>query len=105
MRIRSFPFDTPVLEFLKAHETLFVVEQNLGAQLRALLTIETGFPRDRMMSLLDYGGLPLTAGFVVSSVLGHFEAAGHVAVASAGNGNSPNGAAAAASATDSGSTR
>jgi 2-oxoglutarate/2-oxoacid ferredoxin oxidoreductase subunit alpha len=105
MRVRSFPFDTPVLEFLEAHETLFVVEQNRDAQLRALLTIETGFPRDRMISVLDYGGLPLTAGFVVASVLGHFEAAGHAALATTGNGTSSNGAAATASATESGSTR
>jgi 2-oxoglutarate ferredoxin oxidoreductase subunit alpha len=68
MRIRSFPFDKPVLDFLESHERVFVVEQNRDAQLRALLTIETGFPRDSMTAVLDYAGLPLTAKVVVDAV-------------------------------------
>ena len=71
MRIRGFPFDTPVTDFLNAHDTLFVVEQNRDAQLRSLLTIETGVPRDRMTPVLDYGGLPLTARVVVDAVSRH----------------------------------
>ena len=34
MRIGRFPFDAPVREFLDAHATIFVVEQNRDAQLR-----------------------------------------------------------------------
>jgi hypothetical protein len=34
-----------------------------------LLAIETGVARDRMSSVLDYGGLPLTADRVVRGVL------------------------------------
>ncbi len=69
MRIRGFPFDAPVREFLDAHPTTFVVEQNRDAQLRSLLAIETGKPRDEMTSVLDYGGMPLTAGKVVGAVM------------------------------------
>jgi 2-oxoglutarate ferredoxin oxidoreductase subunit alpha len=71
MRIRGFPFDQPVTDFLNAHETVFVVEQNRDAQLRSLLAIETGIPRDRMTPVLDYGGLPLTARVVVDAVTAH----------------------------------
>jgi 2-oxoglutarate ferredoxin oxidoreductase subunit alpha len=71
MRIRGFPFDAIVTEFLTTHETLFVVEQNRDAQLRALLTIETGVPRDHMIPVLDYGGLPLTADRVITGVTTH----------------------------------
>src|SRR5258708_3191168 len=46
MRIRAFPFDAPVRAFLDAHSVNFVVEQNRDAQLRSLLAIETGMPRD-----------------------------------------------------------
>jgi 2-oxoglutarate ferredoxin oxidoreductase subunit alpha len=74
MRIRAFPFGRAVRRFLDAHETLFVVEQNRDAQLRALLAIETGLARDRMTSVLDYGGLPLTAEAVVGQVTHHLEA-------------------------------
>jgi len=45
------------------------VEQNRDGQLRTLLAIETGVARDRMTSVLDYGGLPLTADRVVNGVL------------------------------------
>ena len=45
----------------RSHEQIFVVEQNRDAQLRSLLTLETGVARDRMTPVLDYGGLPLTA--------------------------------------------
>ena len=68
MRIRAFPFDAPVRAFLDAHSVNFVVEQNRDAQLRSLLAIETGMPRDAMVPVLDYGGLPLTAHCVVNAV-------------------------------------
>ena len=71
MRIRAFPFAESVAGFLEAHHTVFVVEQNRDAQLRALLAIETGTPRDAMIPVLDYGGMPLTAGVVVDAVASH----------------------------------
>src|SRR5436309_2963918 len=61
MRIKAFPFSSVVSEFIESHERCFVVEQNRDAQLRSLIQIETGIARDRMTSILDYGGLPLTA--------------------------------------------
>jgi 2-oxoglutarate/2-oxoacid ferredoxin oxidoreductase subunit alpha len=73
MRIRGFPFDAPVAEFINQHEVVFVVEQNRDAQLRSLLTIETGIPRDHMIPVLDYGGLPLSAERVVAAVTKHLE--------------------------------
>jgi 2-oxoglutarate ferredoxin oxidoreductase subunit alpha len=69
LRIRGFPFARSVHEFLASHRQLFVVEQNRDAQLRAMLAIETGVARDRMTAVLDYGGLPLTAPFVVDAIL------------------------------------
>jgi 2-oxoglutarate/2-oxoacid ferredoxin oxidoreductase subunit alpha len=75
MRIRGFPFNETVTEFLNEHEAVFVVEQNRDAQLRAMLAIETGVPRDHMIPILDYGGLPLTAKRVVSAVTAHLQGA------------------------------
>jgi 2-oxoglutarate ferredoxin oxidoreductase subunit alpha len=74
MRIKAFPFSSRVAEFIESHERCFVVEQNRDAQLRSLIQLETGIARDRMTSLLDYGGLPLTADFVVAEVTRHMEA-------------------------------
>ena len=70
MRIRGFPFGPGVQAFLDGHERLYVVEQNRDAQLRSLLAVELGVPRDRMTPVLDYGGLPLTAAVVVEAVQG-----------------------------------
>ena len=71
MRIKAFPFGTSVKEFIDAHAIVFVVEQNRDAQLRSLLAIELGVPRDNMISVLDYGGMPLTSKVVVNAVSNH----------------------------------
>ncbi|HEY6219505.1 MAG TPA: 2-oxoacid:acceptor oxidoreductase subunit alpha [Gemmatimonadaceae bacterium] len=68
MRIKAFPFGPQVKEFVEAHERCIVVEQNRDGQLRTLIAIETGIARDRMDSVLDWGGLPLTAPLVVREV-------------------------------------
>ncbi len=68
MRIRGFPFDEPVEAFLQEHTINFVIEQNRDAQLRALLLLETGIAKDKLHSLLVYGGFPLSACSVVDLV-------------------------------------
>lgn len=65
MRVRAFPFAPSVRTFVESHERCHIVEQNRDGQLRTLLAIETGVARERMSSILDYGGLPLTADRVV----------------------------------------
>jgi 2-oxoglutarate ferredoxin oxidoreductase subunit alpha len=68
MRIRGFPFPDSVEEFLQKHDVNFIVEQNRDAQLKTLLTIETGVSKDRLSSILAYGGFPLSARSVVEKV-------------------------------------
>jgi 2-oxoglutarate ferredoxin oxidoreductase subunit alpha len=72
-----------VRAFIDAHERCYVVEQNRDGQLRSLLALETGIARDRMTSILDYGGLPLTADRVVRGVL---EGEGHLNIPAYANG-------------------
>jgi 2-oxoglutarate/2-oxoacid ferredoxin oxidoreductase subunit alpha len=76
LRVRAFPFAASIGEFLKSHSQVFVVEQNRDAQLRSLLTLETGVARDRMTPVLDYGGLPLAAERVVRAVTSQTVGAG-----------------------------
>lgn len=71
MRVRGFPFAADVKEFIDRHDKNFVIEQNRDAQLRSLLAIELGIPRDAMIAVLDYGGMPLTAKVVVDAVASH----------------------------------
>jgi 2-oxoglutarate ferredoxin oxidoreductase subunit alpha len=68
MRVRSFPFGPEVEEFLAAHSTLFVVEQNRDAQLKSLLTLETAVEKSKLRSILHYSGLPISSTCIVEGV-------------------------------------
>jgi 2-oxoglutarate ferredoxin oxidoreductase subunit alpha len=68
MRVRAFPFGQEVEDFLASHERLFVIEQNRDAQLRSLLTIETQVSKDKLRSVLVYGGFPLSSRHVVDAI-------------------------------------
>ena len=75
MRVRSFPFGEDVARFLDEHQVTFVVEQNRDAQLRSLLTLETGTPIDKLESVRYYGGFPMSAHHVISGVKARLEKA------------------------------
>jgi len=68
LRVRGFPFGRAVEAFLDEHDVLYVVEQNRDAQLRSLLALETGVSKDKLRSVLSYGGFPLSAGTVVDAI-------------------------------------
>ncbi len=68
LRVRGFPFGAEVEEFLAAHQTIFVVEQNRDAQLRSLLTLETTVDKKRLRSILHYNGSPMPASCIVDGV-------------------------------------
>jgi 2-oxoglutarate ferredoxin oxidoreductase subunit alpha len=74
LRVRGFPFHHSVEEFLYAHDLCFIVEQNRDAQLRSLLTLETCVPKNRLRSILAYGGFPLSARDVVDGIMTQLEA-------------------------------
>ena len=75
LRVRAFPFGDEVRRFLEAHEVNFIVEQNRDAQLRSLVTLETGMAVDRLESVRYYGGFPMSAHHVVSGVKAKLERA------------------------------
>lgn len=83
LRVRGFPFNRTVAEFLEHHDKVFVVEQNRDAQLRNLLAIETGCPMGKMASITYYGGQPLSKGHVLEGLAPHLEGAHHRATATA----------------------
>src|SRR5580765_5060016 len=69
LRVRGFPFGEVVERFLANHDFCFVVEQSRDAQLRSLLTLETSVPKDKLRSVLVYGGFPLSAKHVIDAIL------------------------------------
>jgi 2-oxoglutarate ferredoxin oxidoreductase subunit alpha len=74
MRIRGFPFGEAVEQFLDSHEFTFVVEQNRDAQLKSMLLLETKVQKDKLRSVLVYGGFPLSARRVVDAIDKQIEA-------------------------------
>jgi 2-oxoglutarate/2-oxoacid ferredoxin oxidoreductase subunit alpha len=69
LRVRGFPFGEIVEKFLADHDFCFVVEQSRDAQLRSLLTLETSVPKEKLKSVLVYGGFPLSSRHVVQGIL------------------------------------
>src|SRR5258708_25575735 len=69
MRIRGFPFAAEVQQFLESHGVNFVIEQNRDAQLKSLLTLETGIAKDKLRSVRVYGGFPLSSLNVVQEIV------------------------------------
>jgi len=73
LRVRGFPFNQTVDDFLAAHDRVFVIEQNRDEQLRKLLLIETDCPKEKLASITYYGGQPLSKGHVLGGLAEHIE--------------------------------
>ncbi|MFN5577216.1 MAG: 2-oxoacid:acceptor oxidoreductase subunit alpha [Bacteroidota bacterium] len=68
LRIKSFPFDQIAIDFLQNHKYIFVVEQNRDAQMKSLIMIELGISAEKLISVLNYDGLPITATNIVHQI-------------------------------------
>jgi len=68
LRIRGFPFAKEVLDFIAAHEQVFVVEQNRDAQLRTLIVTEGGVDPAKLVPVLHYDGTPITERFITGAI-------------------------------------
>ena len=68
LRVRGFPFSDSVIDFIAAHETVFVVEQNRDAQLRTLIMNEGAIDPAKLTAILNYDGAPITARFITAEI-------------------------------------
>jgi len=70
LRLRAYPFTAELLEFVRRHERVYVVDQNRDGQLLMLMRMEMA-PEDiaRLRSIRYYGGLPLDARTVTDEVI------------------------------------
>ena len=73
-RIRAFPFDSGVEAFIRDHEKIFVVEQNRDGQMRQLLVNELQVDPARLIPVLYYAGLSISADEIHSQISKHFSA-------------------------------
>ena len=68
LRIRAFPFDDSIADFVASHDHVFVVEQNRDAQLKMLLVNECGLDPAKLTSVLHYDGTPITERFITREI-------------------------------------
>jgi 2-oxoglutarate ferredoxin oxidoreductase subunit alpha len=68
MRVRGFPFSKEVEDFIEAHERVFVIEQNRDAQLRSMLMMECDIAPQKLQSVLEIDGMPITAKKIRESI-------------------------------------
>jgi 2-oxoglutarate ferredoxin oxidoreductase subunit alpha len=68
LRVRAFPFADDVVDFINAHEQVFVVEQNRDAQLQKMMVNECAIDPARFISVLHFDGTPITARFITKAI-------------------------------------
>jgi 2-oxoglutarate/2-oxoacid ferredoxin oxidoreductase subunit alpha len=71
LRLKAFPFTAEVEEFIGTHHTVFVIEQNRDAQMRSLLINELQCNPGKLVPVLNYDGMPITAHAIVSQISKH----------------------------------
>ncbi len=68
MRLKAFPFNKTVEDFINTHEKVFVIEQNRDGQMRTLLINELNANPQKLIPVLNYDGMPITAHTIISQV-------------------------------------
>ncbi len=68
LRVRAFPFQDEIFDFVQSHSKVFVVEQNRDAQLKTLLVNDAGINPASLISVLHYDGTPITARFITKEI-------------------------------------
>jgi 2-oxoglutarate ferredoxin oxidoreductase subunit alpha len=71
IRIKAFPFNDTVKEFIASHQQVFVIEQNRDAQLRSLLMMDLSIAPGKLVPVLNFDGMPITADFIAKSISSH----------------------------------
>jgi len=62
LRVRAYPFSQDVLDFVAAHERVYIVEQNRDGQLAMLLKVDLAAEQiGKLRSILHYNGMPIDA--------------------------------------------
>ncbi len=69
LRLRAVPFTSEVEDFLRSHDTVYVVENNQDGQMAQLLSQEFPALAGRLVKVAHNDGLPLSAAWIVESIL------------------------------------
>lgn len=68
LRIRAFPFNQTVVDFIENHKYVYVIEQNRDAQMRSLLVNELEVHPKKLLKILNFDGNPMTADMIIDQI-------------------------------------
>jgi len=70
LRLRAYPFNDELVQFIDTHDRVYVIEQNRDAQLLQLMRLELTPSRiAKLRSVLHFSGLPIDARSITDDVL------------------------------------
>ena len=69
LRLRALPATDQVLDFIRSHEKIYVVENNRDGQMHRILSLELPEQAVDLISLAIIDGLPINAEWIRESVL------------------------------------
>ena len=72
-RVRAFPFGDGVEAFVAEHDLIFVVEQNRDGQMRTLLINELQTNPAKLIPILYFAGLSISADFIDEQISAYYE--------------------------------
>jgi 2-oxoglutarate ferredoxin oxidoreductase subunit alpha len=73
LRIRALPYSEEVIDFIKNHERVYIIEANRDGQMRQILSATLPEQAPRLRSAAHSDGLPLTARWVKETILAQEE--------------------------------
>ncbi|HVZ16707.1 MAG TPA: hypothetical protein VG897_06300, partial [Terriglobales bacterium] len=70
LRLRAFPFNKEVHDFIANHDRVYVVDQNRDGQLRDLLKLDIDPAQvTKLRSVRHYNGLPIDARSITDEII------------------------------------
>jgi len=68
MRIRAFPFQKEVFDFISDHDVVFAIEQNRDSQMQILLAGECQVAPGKLVPVTNFNGLAITAKMITNQI-------------------------------------
>jgi len=69
MRVRALPPNPAMREFIASHARNYVLELNRDGQLYEILSLEISEYSQKMISISEIGGMPMTAEWAVEKII------------------------------------
>jgi len=69
LRLRAYPFNAQLKEFVARHKRVYVIEQNRDGQMRDLIALELGPEVAKIRSIRKYDGIPIDARHITNELL------------------------------------